>query len=260
LPARTRVLLAKDTTTMTGLKLEPDVPQPRSAAYVVDVRVGALFAFGLGGDVTKSCTDACTSPLPFGGLASVAVGYELPSSIRIALVLGYGIARTAARGRPRELRARPTGTPSENGTVDDEVVLRAGRLGGELTFRVFGARPAVRAGVGAGVLTGTLTDTRTGTFGPPAGPSHPTDRRGESSETTGLYVGPALSAVLPLGRHLALAALVELWVIADLSRPAWEDRTDVTSPTLGFATYGRESLARPVSFTLAPSVVASWTF
>ncbi|MBI4706112.1 MAG: PEGA domain-containing protein [Deltaproteobacteria bacterium] len=238
--------------------LEPD-PEPdlyrqaNPARVLLELGLGPALTPSLGGDVAAGCTGDCTTGVPFGGLASIVAGYQLPFGVGFGLDVGYAVMTQRTSARPGTATTVPEGVALV-GTVDDDRLLHGLLLGGCVWLRRGTGWP-LTARVSGGVFLGSLRDRRTTDL---SGLSWELPAR--SADARYAFVAPQVRLGYAVAPWAALSLGLQAHLLFALARPTWEQGGDYFHEALGFVDFPTESLAGDVIVLLSPEIGASLSF
>lgn len=225
------VSLASGPTPIVRETLERD---PSSAAFqaknppriTVELVATALASPGFGGEITDSCTGACSSSPGLGAAVAARAGYRLGVGLGASLDVGALYVTQSIADRPTE--TRPYGLPPHAGVANDHLRVGGPTLGLSLSY-AFGEKLPIVARLGAGVLLTSLTDTRSGSFRTPSGAEYRLPAVTESPSATSLYLDPEVRVGLHLFRGGTLDLGLRALVVTSLgSSPRWGDGSELS--------------------------------
>lgn len=272
LPAARQVVLATREREVFTLALDRDPTSPLWGTkarphFVVELEGSFAVVPAAGGDLASSCTGACSSSPPAGGLGLIGAGYQLPQGLGFGVQGGYlGFAETV-QGRPAQI-VGPQLRSSDSGTLRDRISAGGLLLGASVSYHRGETWPlTLRLGVGA--YLSTLRDDRSGDFTTSAGANPPNApysvSLSESHAATYLYAAPEARIGRRFGDHLELSLGVALFVLTALSQPSWTDEKLVLAAPAGhqgdgLGRFGTQTLTGAFVFAVAPGLAARYEF
>jgi hypothetical protein len=245
------------------LERDPNSPlwgEARRSRISLELRGSFAFTPSFGGAVTNSCTGDCSSPLPLGERGMLRATYELASGIGFAVDVGYVRLAQTMTARPVMLSEFPSGARSNPGAAHDDLQLHLVSFGLSAGLR-FGDTWMWGARLGAGVLVGTMSDTRTAQLVPGGGAAnYSVGPYTEAPTGVFLYLSPELFVGRRFGQHLDVRLGVDALGCFAAKQPSWQDKSDVVTPTIGFAGFGTQSLTGVTLLLVLPTLSVGYVF
>lgn len=241
------------------LKRDPKSPHWRKPGhFMIEVGGAATLGPSFGGDVSRTCTGACSHGLVLGGYGMFHGGYELGNGFGFGVETGYLYMQQSTSKRSSSLQAVGIKNP-DKGTADDVIRLR-GVLAGAFAAIGFGERFPLRLRLGAGALIGSLSDTRTGTFTTSMGQPFGVGPLVVTPGAAWFYLDPEVRIGVRLGKHVELSAGVGAIVLVGLSARTWNAAQPVNAAGDGYATFSAETLTNPVLVAVTPGASFRYDF
>jgi hypothetical protein len=264
LPFSKQVELAKGGRENLNVQLDRDPNAAmwrKPSRWEIDATAGLAIAPSFGGDPSKGCSGTCSLALGLGGLARFNAGYQLGSGVGFGIGLGYLDMSQSVSGRSTTLTPlnRNGVPPPQNGTLDDDLHLRA-FLGGANIFYHIGDRFPVLLRLGAGALIGKIRDERQGTFTDSTHASYKTFPVADSESATYVYVEPEVRFGVRLADHWDLTAGAQLLLLIATKSPTWNGAIQVGAGADGVGNYASEALLGQFAFVVLPSVNVRYDF
>lgn len=239
----------KPTTVHVALKAIP------SAAAAAAVEPGRLFvqaSGGLalipsfGGELSSSCGSGCDASMPLGFAAGIRGGYAAGSGLQVTADVGYVAVSQKLDGRSAVLREEPRAIRQEPGQTTDDLSLKLMMVGGSIGWQG-GKQWPWQARLGVGAAFGSMSDLRSGRFeadGTQPGVTGPYSVTAvkETPDASFVFAGPEVRIGYAITSTVAVTAGTGADVLVALTQPSWQDKQDVVSPSLGYATYGRQTM------------------
>ena len=241
------------------VELEQDPSSPlwgtaRRSHISLELRGSFAFTPSFGGGVSDSCSGGCSSPLPLGERGALRATYELASGLGFALDVGYVRMEQTENGRPVTLSEFPSAQRTNPGTAVDQLALHAVSFGLSAGLR-FGDAWMWGVRLGAGVMVGTMADTRTAQMVPGgSAASYSVGPYTEAPTSVQLYLSPELFVGRRFGRHIDVRLGVDALGCFAAKQPSWQDKSDVVTPTIGFAGFGSQSLTGVTMLLVLPTL------
>ncbi|MCS6899814.1 MAG: PEGA domain-containing protein [Myxococcales bacterium] len=242
LPERRKISLRKDASETAVVVLERDPNSPlwrrlEPSRFLIGVRAFGVLGTTMGGEVTESCTEGCSSGLPVGGGVMLRGGYQLGSGLGFGVEIGYLGVRQQIEQRPEALR--PVGLPENPGRANDTLLLQGLNAGATAWFRR-GKPWGWAVQLSAGVLLGTLRDARIGDFttitskvAGGAGLPYSVGPVVETSPARYLYVSPEARLTYRFLPRAELGFGVQVMVLSALLQPRWQDKRPLLTGSCG---------------------------
>ena len=217
----------------------------------LEVDLGPSIGLSMGGDVSGSAS------LPIGFEGVLHGNYTFGSGLAIGLQAGYLLLSRTYSDRDLTLTARGK-TPSTS-KVEEKQRLGGFLVGLETLYSTRGAWPFTGR-IGAGVLLGSLRDERNGTgFKDATGAPYSLDTN-QTPSASYLFVSPEVRIGHRFSDQFELSAGLNLYVLAALSRPAWDGTKTVPAGADGIATTDPQKLTGGVVIDLLPNIGARYQF
>jgi hypothetical protein len=232
-----------------------------TASLGLELDLAPALAPLFGGEVTDSCTGACSSSLPFGGRAAVHGIYQAPSGFGAALDVGVLLTNHDLDGRPTSVT--PRGLEPNRGTAKDSMRLFGLTAGASGHYRA-GTEWPITVRLGAGIFLGSITDSRSATLTNRLAETYRRDLR-KSAGATSLFVAPELRVGRRFGEHFELSLGAEVLIMKVLSKPVWNDdgqiiTTNTAGSGDGLATFPSETFTGPFIIVVSPGLGARYDF
>jgi len=241
------------------LERDEDAPMWRKPPkWTLDGSAGFVVLPSFGGDVSSTCSGACSAAPGVGGMALVHGGYELGNGLGFGLELGYFFAAQSVSGREASLM--PNGLSNANAGTADDALRMQGMLAGATVGYHLGEDYPVTFRLGAGVLVGQARDERNGTFATRAGDSYTTFPVASFSSATYFYADPSIRAGFRFADNWELTGIVQAFLMVGIKKPTFDDTIEVGADSDGVGTYMPESMAGSFFVAIAPGANVRYQF
>jgi hypothetical protein len=198
----------------------------------------------------------------------LGAAYQLPQGLGFGVQGGYLAFFQNVSGRSGTISG-PGLIASDHGTLADKLTFAGLLVGGTFSYHHGDDWPyTLRIGVGA--YLSSVTDSRTGDFTTTASRDPPPNTAysvaySESHGAPYLYAAPEARIGRRFGDHLEVSAGVQLFVLAALSQPQWQDQTQVLAgPAFhqgeGLGGFGKQTLSGSFVLLFAPGLGARYEF